>query len=251
MRKLGVDEFAIKKGHDDFALVLSDLEAGSLIAVLPDRKKETLEEYFVECTPWQRAAIEEVAMDLWEGYASAVADCLPHARIVADRFHVMKMLNDQVSAARREIQSALPQESKKTFKGCRWLLVRNEAELSEGDKNKLAAMLALSPDLERLHRLKEEFREILETRIDRQTAAERLTEWVHRVQASGLKKLDKFLTTLERRWEHILNYFHSRLSNGTVEGLNNKVKVIKRCAYGFGDFQHLALRLRIECDGAP
>jgi transposase len=94
VRKLGIDEFAIHKGHGSFALALYDLESGSIFALLPERKKETLQEYFVSWTKRQRAAVEEVAMDLYEGYASAVADCMPHARIVADRFHVMKILNE-------------------------------------------------------------------------------------------------------------------------------------------------------------
>jgi transposase len=249
VRKLGIDEFAIHKGHSSFALALYDLESGSIFALLPDRKKETLSEYFVSWTPQQRAAVEEVAMDLWEGYASAVADCMPHARIVADRFHVMKILNEQVSAARREIQATAPKESKETLKGCRWLLVRNEADLNEEDKSKLAGMFAVSPELERLHQLKEQFREILETHIDIDTAGERLREWIDTVQASGLKKLDKFLKTLSRRWEHILNYFYNRLTSGKVEGLNNKVKVIKRDAYGFRNFTHLQRRVQIGCDG--
>ena len=248
--KLGIDEFAVKKGHDQFALVLSDLEAGRILAVLPDRKKETLEAHFATWTQAQRAAVTEVAMDLWEPYAQAVEAELPQAEIVADRFHVMKNLNDRVTAARRDIQGTLPEADKQTLKGCRWLLVRNEADLSETDKDKLDAMFAVAPDLERLHRLKEDFREVFETADARQEAATRLQTWMARVQASGLTKLQPFVSTLEKRFEHILNYFHSRLSSGRVEGLNNKIKVIKRCAYGFGNFEHFALRIMVECDGA-
>src|SRR5579883_216855 len=109
VRTLGIDEFALKKGHDQFALALSDIDAGRVIAVLPDRKKETLEAHLSTWTPEQRAAVEEAAMDLWEPYAQAVQNCLPHARIVADRFHVMKQLTEQVSATRRALQRGLPE----------------------------------------------------------------------------------------------------------------------------------------------
>lgn len=247
--KLGIDEFALKKGHDGFALVLSDLEAGRVIAVLPDRKKETLEAYFATWTPLQRAAVMEAAMDLWEPYAQAVSACLPNARIVADRFHVMKNLNDQVTSARREIQRDLPEASKQTRKGCRWLLVRNQEDLSSTDKDKLEAMFAVSSPLKQLHGLKEDFRTIFETDLTPQEAAPKLQAWIAAVQTSGLTKLTKFVSTLNNRWEHILNYFHHRLTSGKVEGLNNKVKVIKRCAYGFGNFEHFALRILVECDG--
>jgi transposase len=250
VRKLGIDEFALKKGHDQFALALSNLETGSVITVLADRKKETLEAHFATWTKQQREAVTEVAMDLWEPYAQAVAAYLPHAAIVADRFHVMKHLNDQVSAARRDLQRDLPEEAKQTLKGCRWLLVRNEVDLSPADKAKLQRMFVQAPALGQLHALKEDFRAIFETEADREGAKARLERWMTTVETSGLTKLTKFVGTLRRRFEHILNYFPHRLTSGMVEGLNNKVKVIKRCAYGFRNFAHFALRIQIECDGA-
>jgi transposase len=250
VRTLGIDEFALKKGHDQFALALCDIEAGRVIAVLPDRKKESLEAYLSTWTPEQRAAVAEAAMDLWEPYAQAVQTCLPQARIVADRFHVMKQLTEQVTTARRAIQRNLPEEAKQALKGCRWLLVRNAADLSEADRDKLEAMFAHSGELKRLHALKEQFRTIFETQCERDQAALHLEAWRAQVQVSGLRQLSTFLSTLDRRWEHILNYFHTRLTSGAVEGLNTKIKLIKRCAYGFGNFEHFALRVRVECNGA-
>jgi len=249
VRKLGIDEFAIKKGHESFALALSDLEAGRVIAVLPDRKKETLLAYLATWTHEQREAVVEAAMDLWEPYAQAVLASLPKAKIVADRFHGMKNLNDQVSSARREIQRDLPEASKQTLKGCRWLLVRNHDDLSCADKEKLAAMFEVSSTLKTLHTLKENFRTLFETDLKPEEAQPKLEAWITSVETSGLTKLAKFVSTLRNRWEHILNYFRHRLTSGMVEGLNNKVKVIKRCAYGFGNFEHFALRILVECDG--
>lgn len=247
--QLGIDEFAIKKGHQSFALVLSNLETGQVIAVLPDRKKETLQDYFATWTQAQRDAVLEAAMDLWEPYAQAVCACLPNACIVADRFHVMKNLNDQVAAARREIQRSLPEETKQTLKGCRWLLVRNQDDLSAADKDKLEAMFAVSASLKQLHALKEDFRSIFEMDLTPEEAAPKLEVWTLAAEKSGLTKLSKFVSTLKNRWDHILNYFRHRLTSGMVEGLNNKVKVVKRCAYGFGNFEHFALRILMECGG--
>jgi len=249
VRLLGIDEFAVLKGHDQFALALSDLERGRILAVLPDRTKETLEAYLATWTPAQRAAVTEVAVDLWEPYAQAVRACLPNARVVADRFHVMKNLNDQVTSARRDIQRTAPEAAKETLKGCRWLLVRNEADLSETEVSRLEAMFLVAPELASLHRLKEDFRLIFERGKDREAARVDLQEWIDRAQASGLGKLNKFVKTLRRRLEDILNYFPNGLSSGTVEGLNNKIKVIKRCAYGYRNFEHFCLRVRVECDG--
>ena len=249
VRKLGIDEFALKKGHDSFALAISDLETGRVITVLPDRKKESLEAYFATWTAPQRAGVLEAVMDLWEPYAQAVAASLPNACIVADRFHVMKNLNDQVTSARREIQRNLPEDTKQTLKGCRWLLVRNHDDLSATDKDKLEAMFCVSSSLGQLHALKEDFRSIFETDLTPEEAAPKLEAWTLAVEKSGLSKLSKFVAMLRNRWDHILNYFRHRLTSGMVEGLNNKVKVIKRCAYGFGNFEHFALRILMECDG--
>lgn len=249
VRTLGIDEFATKKGHA-YALALSDLQAGRVLAVLPDRKKETLQDYFSTWTKEQRASVSEVAMDLWEPYAQAVAHSLPDARIVADRFHVMKNLNEQVSLARRGIQRGLPEETKQTLKGCRWLLVRNQADLSAADKQKLEAMFSVSPELRQLHALKEDFRTLFQSELTPEEAGSKLEAWMSAVESSGLTKLSKFVSTLKHRGEHILNYFHNRLTSGAVEGLNNKIKLIKRGAYGFRNFEHFALRVLVECDGA-
>lgn len=249
VRKIGIDEFAVKKGHDCFALAISDLEVGRMIAVLPDRKKETLEAYFGTWTRAQCAAVLEAAMDLWEPYAQAVTACLPNAAIVADRFHVMKNLNDQVTAARRAIQRSLPEETKQTLKGCRWLLVRNQKDLSSADQEKLDAMFTVSASLALLHGLKEDFRAIFEADLTPEEASPKLMAWMDRVETSGMTKLFKFVATLKNRFAHVLNYFRDRLTSGRVEGLNTKVKLIKREAYGFRNFEHFALRILMECDG--
>lgn len=250
VRQLGIDEIALRKGHDQFVLVLSDLERGCILQVLPDRKKETLMAYFAGWTDAQGQAVREVAMDLWEPYAQAVEACLPHAQIVADRFHVMKLLNEQVTTARRLIQRDAPDPVRSVLKGGRWLLVRNETDLSEEQKERLHAMFVVAPSLGTLHALKERFRAIFEAPLSRELANWRLHGWIAAVQRSGLCALATFVGTLRRRLSHILNYFPTRLSSGRVEGLNAKIKLIKRCAYGFRNFAHFALRVQVECDGA-
>jgi transposase len=249
VRRLGIDEIALKKGHGQYALVLSDLDQGCVLTVLSERTKAALEAYLATWTAEQRAAITDVALDLWEPYHLAVQACLPNAQITADRFHVMQNLNDRVSEARRAIQRDAPAAEKAQLKGCRWLLVKNADDLSEAEQAQLEAMFAISPALKRLHALKEAFRDVFETAPDRATAEERLAAWVRDVAASDVTSLTKFVTTLHTWWEVILNYFHDRLSSGFVEGMNNKLKLIKRLAYGYRNFTHFRLRVLVECDG--
>ncbi len=249
VRRLGIDEIALKKGHGQYVLVLSDLDHGRVLTVLPERTKAALEAYLATWTAEQRAAITDVALDLWEPYHLAVRACLPNAQITADRFHVMQNLNDRVTEARRAIQRAAPDEEKAQLKGCRWLLVKNRDDLTVEEQAKLEAMFAVSPALQRLHDLKEAFRDVFETAPDRPTALEQLTEWVQDVEQRGVSGLTAFVATLRNWWEVILNYFHDRLSSGFVEGMNNKLKLIKRLAYGYRNFSHFRLRVLVECDG--
>ena len=249
VRRLGIDESALKKGHGQYALVLSDLDHGGVITVLPERTKEAVEAYLATWSADQRAAITDVALDLWEPYHLAVQAWLPNAQITADRFHVMKNLNDRVTAARRAMQRAAPEAEKGQVKGCRWLLVKNAEDLTDEEQAKREAMFAVSPELKRLHALKEAFRAVFETAPDRATALEHLAGWVRDVEQSGLARLTKFVTTLRNWWEVILTYFHDRLRSGLVEGLNNKLKLIKRLAYGYRNFTHFRLRVLVEGDG--
>ena len=251
VRRLGIDEIALKKGHRDFALVLSDLDTKRVLALLPDRAQATLEAYLSSWTPRQRAAVEEVALDLWAPYHGAVGRVLPQARRVADRFHVMKNLTAQVNDARRKLQREAPAPVRAHLKGCRWLLVKNQADLSAEEAARLAVIYEQAPELGQVHAQKEAFRLIFETAPDQATAATRLQEWSAAVEAQAGGHLTKFLTTLRNWWGEILNYWPNRVSSGVVEGLNNKLKLIKRRAFGYRNFEHFRLRVLWECASTP
>lgn len=249
VQRLGIDEIALARGQDQYVLVISDLDAHRVLTVLPDRTKATLEAYFATWTVAARAAITDVALDLWRPYHLAVTACLPHAQITADRFHVMKLLNNQVTSARREIQRTLPEAEKDHLKGCRWLLVKNQADLTADERVKLAAIGTAVPALHDLHTVKEAFRTIFETAPDRATAVGALEAWIDQALQTGLKRLDTFVTTLRTWWDVILNYFHAGLTSGFVEGMNNKLKLVKRGGFGFRNIEHFRLRVLMECGG--
>jgi transposase len=247
VRRLGMDEISLKKRHKQFILVLSDLDRGCIIAVLEDRLMERLEGWFDSLSEEERQAIEEVSMDMWSPYRQAVKNKVPHAEIVADRFHVVKNLNGAVTKARRDIQRTAHEEIKECLKGSRWILVTNEENLPDKGRQKLAEVYEASPELKQLHQLKEAFRDIFEADQTREQAAKVLAEWMERVKATGLKKLETFLTTLENWGEEILNYFNHRVTQGFVEGMNNKIKLIMRRGFGYRNFHHFSQRILIEC----
>jgi len=247
---LGVDEISNKKGHKEYLLVISDLQRNCVIEVLPNRLKETLIDWFYKLTVWERGNIKVVSMDLWMPYRQAVAEALPQAEIVADRYHVTKNLNEVLDKARRALQNYLPKEVASKLKGLRWVLLKAQEDLSDSEKEKLQAVYELSPMLRVLHQLKERFRSIFEHITDREQAERFLEAWICEVKQFGCDKLLDFVKTLEHWWKPILNYFNRRVTNGAVEGLNNRVKLIKRRAYGYRNVNNFRNRIVAEISGA-
>lgn len=251
VRYLGLDEIALHKGQASYVLVVSDLERSRVMTVLPDRQQETLEAYLASWEEAQQAAVEAVSIDLWGPYRSVVEAQFPKARLHADRFHVMQLLNDQLTEARRELQRSASEDQKAVLKRGRWVLVRNEEDLNDKEKAKLEQVYEASPVLKQLHQWKEAFRSIFETGTEPQTAAGRLLEWLVEVRTSGLAWLDRFVNTVCDWWEPIVNYFEDRLTSGVVEGLNNRIKLIMRQGYGYQNFAHFRLRVLMGCRGDP
>lgn len=243
---LGIDEIALKKHHQQYALVLSDLQRRCVIAVLPERHKERLEQWFDDLSDAERQAIQVVSIDMWEPYRQAVAAKLPHARLVADRFHVMKQLNDRLTQMRRAIQRQADEATRQALKGSRWLLVKNRSDLSPAEKERLLDVLAASPALRELYLLKEEFHIICEKVHDRQKAERFLRAWALKAEATGDPFMCKFVKTLQNWWDEILNYFEDRVTNGFVEGINRAIRTIINRAYGFRNFENLKLQILAE-----
>jgi transposase len=243
---LGIDEISLKKRHKQFVLVISDIARKCILAVLPDREKKTLEQWIETLSPPERASIQFVSIDMWAPYHQAARNKLPHAKVVADRFHVMKQLNTRLTQLRTEYQKGLSPEMRSVIKGSRWVLVRNRSELSPMEEAQLTQILELSPELRTLYLLKEEFRRIFEKIHSRQKAARFLSAWILRASLTGNKYLAKFVTTLRNWWEEILNYFIERITNGFVEGLNGALRAMMRIAFGYRNFNNFRLRAFAE-----
>lgn len=251
IRVLGIDEISMHKGHRDFVCVITDIDRKRVIEVLENRLKETLVAYFTALPRSVRQSIRYVSIDMWEGYYQATVEAFPsRVKIVIDRFHVMKNLNDALTKCRREIQRGMSEEDRDELKGLRWILVKNEVNLDEEEKVKLKAMYKKCPEVKTCHKLKEDFRRIFEEETSRSKAKARLHVWRRRVRRTRLKSLEGFLSTLDNWEEWILNYFSSgKITNGVVEGINNKLKLIKRRAYGYRNNDNFRQRVLVECRG--
>jgi len=241
LRVLGVDEMALKKRHKQYVLILSDLERHCIVAILPDRKRDTLIEWLMKHP--DREQIKVVSSDLWEPYRQAIKIALPDAQQVADRFHVMKQLNDRLTQARRSLQKKADPESYAILKGTRWLLVKARHDLSAEEESKLQLILTNCPELRMMYLLKEEFRSICDKIQSREQAARFLRAWICKVKATNDKRLLKFVNTLKNWWNEFLNYFIKRVTQGFVEGINNAIRATIRRAFGFRNFDIFRLQI--------
>lgn len=256
LRVLGLDEISLLKGHRDFVTIVSALDEELrpvILAVLEGRTKERVVEFLRSIPEPLRATVEQVCTDLYEGYSSAVEEVLPGAKIVADRFHVAKLyraaLDELRKSEMKEIKAALKPEEYEAFKGVLWILRHNSEDLTEEELAILELLFECSPLLKKAYKLREKLTAIFETKQSRESAQKAIKAWISAVKRSGLECFDKFIKTLEERLDHILNYFISRFSSGWVEGLNNKIKVLKRRCYGITNPSSLFRRLFLDLKG--
>ena len=248
---LGIDEISLRKGHQHFVMILTDLERHCVVAVLEERTQKALEDWLAKLNEAERKAIRLVAMDMWGPYRGVIKAKLPHAEIVADRFHVMKHLNEAIAKIRRNLQAKSDKTSYELLKGLRWILVRNRIDLKPEEELKLQAALAAYPELRTAYLLKERFAAIANRIHDRSQAERFLRGWVYEAQASGLVQLAKFTQTLSNWWDEFLNYFNEGITSAVVEGLNNAIRGTIRRAYGYILFENFRLHVMVEHGNLP
>ena len=250
---LGVDEISLQSGQKQYALVLSDLQRRRVIAVLPNRLKKTFEEWLGDLTEEERRAIKVVSMDMWEAYRQAVRTMLPHAQIVADRFHVMKQLNHQIDLIRRSMQRKAKKDGDEALyqalKGSRWVLLKRRSALNAEQEAQLSTILAVSDELRAIYLLREEFRTICDRITDQARAQRFLSAWIWKAVLTESRYLIRFVKTLRNWWHEFLNYFDDRVTQGFVEGINRAIRGIINRAFGYRNFGNFRLQVLVECAG--
>ena len=243
LRQLAIDEISVKKGHR-YLTVVMDLETGAIVFVGHGKDAKALDPFWKRLRP-SKAKIEAVAMDMSAAYRKAVSQHLPQAVIVFDHFHIIKLYNDKLSEFRRQLQQkAESEEEKKILKGTLWLLLKNSENLDDkrNERDRLKAALDLNKPLYTAYYLKEELRGFW-NQSNKESARVYLDDWIQNARASGIAMLISFADTLESHYDGLLAYYDYRISTGPLEGMNNKIKTLKRQAYGFNDSEFFILRI--------
>jgi transposase len=256
--KLGIDEISLRKGSGRYCAVLVDLDRHEIIGLLKSRKQDEIREVLMSWGDEVLNSIKLVSMDLSSSYKSIINEVLPEVEIVADRFHVMKQINDELDSKRKKEKRKATAEAEKArskakkkekeeiedaLKGSKYPLLKNEVDLLNEQKEKLEKVKEVSPILAQMHNLKEEFRTIFEKSQNWGEGTLELMDWIEK--ASNV--YSKSCQTLINWFGEVTGYFEHHISNGCVEGLNNKLKVIKRCGYGFRNFENFELRVLLSC----
>jgi transposase len=243
LRQIAIDEISVGKGHRYVTLVL-DLESGAVVHVGKGKGGDSLLPF------WKRlrcsgAKVEAVATDMSPAYIDAVTTHLPKATLVFDRFHVIKLYNDKLSVLRRELYRQLKDTMQQdALKGVRWLLLKRPENLdsSRNEPDRLEQALKLNEPLAIAYYLKDELNEVWE-QDDEQAAQALLMDWILYAESTGIRILHQFAKTLRLHATGILAWYDYPISTGPLEGTNNKIKTMKRQAYGFRDPEFFKLKI--------
>lgn len=243
LKEIAIDEIYLGKRHKYITLVL-DLQSGAVVFVGNGKGADALKPFWKRLRS-SRAKIRAVATDMSSAYISAVLKNLPEARLVFDRFHVVKLFNEKLTELRRQLhREAVEGLHRDVLKGIRWLLLKNPENLDEkkNERERLDEALKLNRSLAIAYYLKDELRLFWEQPTYH--AANRfLTDWCRRAEASGIKLLMKFANTLRGYRRGLLAWHSHPISTGPLEGTNNKIKLMQRRAYGYRDLELLKLRI--------
>jgi transposase len=240
---LAVDEFSIKKRHR-YATTVIDAGEKAVLWVGKDRRQETLEEFFHLFGKENCSGVLAVAMDMWDPYEAAARKYCPQAEIVYDPFHIISSYGREVvDKVRVEENKKAEEKHKGVYKSTRYILLSNHENLKDWQQERLSELLALNRRLFTVYLLKDDLKRLWQYRSPYH--AERFFRgWYRRAIYSRIEPLKKFARMLKRRFPGILAHCRYPIHTGVLEGINNKIKVIKRVAYGYRDEEYFFLKIR-------
>lgn len=222
---LGMDENYL---NNQYRCIYTDIENGLIIDLTSDRKLRTVQNW-IACLP-QKDRVECVTMDMWGCYKDAVNIELPDVLIIVDKFHVIKNLNEALDGTRKAMRDKMTNAQVKQVKNSRWLLLRNNDDLSDADKIRLEILLTNYPQFREPYELKEAFRKIYEE-SDRKSAENRFDDW--KINAVKYPLYKEFVNTVENWRTEIFNYFDKGYTNAVTEALNAVCKEIAAVGRGY------------------
>jgi len=247
---IGMDEVSRRKGQV-YLTVVYDLERRVLLWVGDDRTEEAVRPFFTQEMGKRRCqTLRVVCLDMWATYAKLVREYAVNAQLLFDRFHIVKHLHEAIDAARRELWRQLVSREKVEVKGTRWLLLKNPWNLTSDQKERLSTLVRWNSPLVRAWYLKESF-QLFWGYKQPWRAKQHLLKWMNSAMRSRLEPFKKFVGMLRSHLDGILAWTQTRLSNGAVEGMNNKIKSISHRSFGFRSAENFIAAIYHCCARLP
>jgi len=257
LNTIGIDEIALKKGHDSYLTVVSakveEHSSPVVIGILENREKATVKAFLESIPAHLKQAVQQVCTDMYDGFVNAAIEVFGVQCLVIDRYHVSKLYRKPLDKLRisemARLKTELSSDEYAKLEGMMWILRKNHECLSEANKSALELLYKHSPILKKAHTYALRLTQIFNTHTNRKAALSKIDRWIKSVEKSELKIFNGFITTLNKYKPYIGNYFKARKNSGFVEGLNNKIKVLKRRCYGLFNTESLFQRLFLDLQG--
>jgi transposase len=247
LKRLAIDEIAVKKGHNYMTVVL-DYDTGRVVWMGKGRQNATIDAFFEAMPTEVREGIEAVAIDMWEPYINAVKRWCPQADVVFDLFHVVQAFNKVIDDIRNEEFRKASGDLRELLKGSKYLFLKNWGNLKRDGRVQLEEILDLNARLNTLYWLKDLLAHIWDYYYPG-WAMKMLVEWCEVARQDGHPALVRFAQKLERHQYGIISHCQHQIHTSKLEGVNNKIKVVKRIAYGFHDLEYFALKVKQALPG--
>lgn len=236
MTRVGIDEVAKKKGHE-YITVFGDLSRSRVVFVADSRESKVIKAFhhYLLSKPVDPKQISHFCLDMWPAYLKGLEDHFKSSQLIFDRYHLMAKANLALDQVRRE-EAKDHEELKRT----RYLWLKNKSKLSKKEQKKLTSLKQLKLKTARAHAIIESLREVWDS-SEKAEAQALLKTWFFWATHSRLEPIKELAKTVRNHWDGILNFFDCKISNGIIEGLNNKIKIAMRRAYGFKTFEYLRI----------
>ena len=238
---LSVDEFRGNAGGEKFQCILTDPQKKVVLDILPTRKSEHLYGYFSQFN--NRKEVECVVMDMSSLFREVAKRCFSNAKIIADKYHVVRQVCWAMENVRKEEQKKFAVSRRRYFKRSRKILLKHFYDLTEEEVQQVEVMLLTSERLARAYYALQEFYILMDESVSRDDARKRLGKWLMQVESYHLPEFNACITAIRNWSTEILNSFEYPYTNAYTEGTNNKIKVIKRNAFGMRNFQRFRNRI--------
>jgi transposase len=241
--RLAIDEIAIMKGHKYFTII-RDYDCGVAVRIFFGRGYEETSNALASLGKEKLDMIKYVSLDMWDPYIKAISEHCPKAKLVFDKFHVVKKVNEALDSVRKNEFKDAEDEEKKEMKHKRWIILKREYNLSSEQRNSLATIIKNNDRLYKAYLLKEQILSIFEDKKSTfETICERMKFWMENVLSNDLEEFNEVINTMKNYMFGILNYFRYGMTNAIAEGFNTKINVLKRRAFGFRDLEYFTLKI--------